>query len=65
MPLQALEFVHSARIAHRDVQPCNVLLDEDCRVRLCDFSSAKHVADSVSTHGIRMSHSRFGVFETG
>ncbi|PAA51573.1 hypothetical protein BOX15_Mlig023110g2, partial [Macrostomum lignano] len=33
---------HSHRICHRDIKSPNVLVDEsDCRLRLCDFGSAR------------------------
>ena len=34
---RALEVVHAARVAHRDVKPTNILLDHGDRVFLCDF----------------------------
>ena len=39
----ALAFVHAARIAHRDVRPSNIVLDERCRAQLVDFASARFV----------------------
>jgi mitogen-activated protein kinase 15 len=39
--LCALKYMHSASVIHRDIKPANVLLDADCRVKLCDFGLAR------------------------
>ena len=42
----ALEFLHSARIAHRTIEPAHILMDESsCRARLCGFSSARYCGE--------------------
>ena len=39
--LEALDYVHAARIVHRDVKPANVLMGRDGRARLTDFGIAQ------------------------
>lgn len=39
--LCALNFLHSANITHRDIKPNNFLLDNDCKVCICDFGMAR------------------------
>lgn len=40
----SLKYVHSAAILHRDIKPGNILVNEDCSVRLCDFGLARSIA---------------------
>ncbi|NXQ32251.1 MK15 kinase, partial [Alaudala cheleensis] len=39
--LRATKFIHSGNVIHRDQKPSNVLLDAECRVKLCDFGLAR------------------------
>ena len=43
----ALVPVHAAGVVHRDIEPGNLLFDEQGRVRLADFGIARLVGDSV------------------
>lgn len=39
--LSALNFVHSANIVHRDMKPANILMDDNCQVKICDFGLSR------------------------
>lgn len=39
--LSAMNFLHSANIVHRDMKPANILLDDNCQVKICDFGIAR------------------------
>uniref|UniRef100_A0A0G4FDY3 Protein kinase domain-containing protein n=1 Tax=Chromera velia CCMP2878 TaxID=1169474 RepID=A0A0G4FDY3_9ALVE len=39
--LSALDFLHKARVLHRDVKPRNILLNQECDLKLCDFGLAR------------------------
>lgn len=38
-----MKYIHSAGILHRDIKPGNILVNEDCSIRLCDFGLARSV----------------------
>ncbi|KAF8561015.1 hypothetical protein P879_03765 [Paragonimus westermani] len=42
--LRGLKYIHSANVLHRDLKPCNILLNTMCDLRICDFGLAR-VAD--------------------
>jgi serine/threonine protein kinase len=36
-----MNFMHSLNIIHRDIKPANFLINEDCKVKICDFGLAR------------------------
>lgn len=43
--LCSLHYLHSANIMHRDIKPTNILIDYNCRAKLCDFGLARKRPD--------------------
>ncbi len=43
--LCAVNFMHSAGLMHRDIKPCNLLIDGECSVKLCDFGQSRPYFD--------------------
>jgi len=39
--LRGVKYVHSANVLHRDLKPANVLINFDCRIKICDFGLAR------------------------
>ena len=39
--LCAVNFLHTANVIHRDLKPGNILLTDQCSVRICDFGLAR------------------------
>jgi len=47
--LCGLHYIHSAGVIHRDLKPSNVLLNGDCRAKICDFGLARGLPETVSS----------------
>jgi mitogen-activated protein kinase 1/3 len=43
-----VNYLHSAGICHMDLRPANCLLNQDCSVKICDFSLACVVGEDLS-----------------
>lgn len=39
--MDTLQFIHKKGVIHRDVKPENILLDDQMRIKLTDFGSAR------------------------
>lgn len=39
--LRALKYFHSANVLHRDLKPNNLLVNENCDLKICDFGLAR------------------------
>ena len=39
--LCALNFIHSANIMHRDIKTSNILIDDNCTIKICDFGLSR------------------------
>lgn len=48
--LSALEHLHSNKVMHRDIKGHNILITEDCSIKLIDFGVSAHLK---STNGRR------------
>lgn len=47
-----MEYLHSKNIIHRDLKTLNVLLDENCSSRICDFGISRTVESGIMTNAI-------------
>lgn len=47
--LRALDAIHQRGILHRDVSPCNIILDNRCNARLIDFGASRAYSSEMST----------------
>eukprot|EP01083_Nonionella_stella_P000595 1681_1 len=52
--VQALKYLHSNRVIHRDMKPQNILITSDGSVKLCDFGFARSMSyNTVVLHSIK------------
>ena len=41
--LCAINHLHSANVMHRDIKSSNLLIDDNCNVKICDFGLARNI----------------------
>ena len=44
--LCGIKFLHSANVLHRDLKPANILINDDCKIKFCDFGLARTLPES-------------------
>lgn len=49
--LCCLNFIHTSNVVHRDIKPNNILIDSNCRVKICDFGLARTIPNTVAQSG--------------
>ena len=45
--LCSLKFLHSANVIHRDIKPGNILIDNYCSIKICDFGLARTLPNEL------------------
>lgn len=54
--LAAIKHLHSLKIVHNDINPANVMLDEDGTLILIDFDSCRFIGESLRITGTKRTH---------
>jgi mitogen-activated protein kinase 1/3 len=49
--LCSLRFLHQSNVMHRDIKSSNILVDEDCNVKICDFGLSRSIPTSCIGKG--------------
>ena len=53
--VRGVALIHSMGVLHRDLKPQNVLVDDDCNLKICDFGLARIQDTSTSTSPVDFS----------
>ena len=61
--LCSLNFIHTANLIHRDIKPGNLLVDSDCKVKICDFGLSRSVPDKKEQSELESNESRSSIAE--
>jgi 3-phosphoinositide dependent protein kinase-1 len=56
--IDTVEFMHERGVIHRDLKPENILLDDDMRIKVTDFGSAKVLDLDSPTNGVEEERKR-------
>ena len=46
--LTGLKHLHARGIVHRDLKPANLVVDSQCRLKICDFGLSRHISSNAS-----------------
>jgi len=49
--LCSMNFMHTANVIHRDIKPANLLVDSECKVKICDFGLSRSQATPEAPRG--------------
>ena len=54
--VNAIEHLQGKQIVHRDLKPLNVMIDDNCNLKIIDFGEAKHVDEQYKTSMDQTNH---------
>jgi len=54
--LGAIKHLHSLGLVHNDINPANIMLDEDGTLVLIDFDSCRYIGESLRNSGAKRTH---------
>jgi mitogen-activated protein kinase 1/3 len=55
--LRGVQHLHASGVLHRDLKPDNLLLDENCDLRICDFGLSRRVGKTTSVQSLAIGSS--------
>eukprot|EP01062_Namystynia_karyoxenos_P022246 TRINITY_DN1851_c0_g1_i1.p1 TRINITY_DN1851_c0_g1~~TRINITY_DN1851_c0_g1_i1.p1 ORF type:complete len:380 (+),score=84.80 TRINITY_DN1851_c0_g1_i1:101-1240(+) len=52
--MRACKYMHQAGVIHRDIKPGNLLVNENCDLKLCDFGLARGGVEAMHPQGLEL-----------
>uniref|UniRef100_A0A7S1H5N4 Protein kinase domain-containing protein n=2 Tax=Hemiselmis andersenii TaxID=464988 RepID=A0A7S1H5N4_HEMAN len=57
--LNGLRHMHRHGIVHRDLKPANLVVDSQCRLKICDLGLSRHISDNATMTEAQSCDERF------
>lgn len=46
--LCSINFLHNSNVIHRDIKSANLLIDDECQIKVCDFGLSRTIQPNIN-----------------